>query len=596
MSHLRNLDWLLVILLTLLLSLLGVLQYRWLNQLSRWEQDRLQAVLQAGADQLAVEFDEELAPVYRTFQLLFNPEAPDGLASQFTTAWSLIDDKTSYSLDQLIETIYWVPATTAGDPEWQRFLPAESQLVAQAETDISTEIRQLVAGQALDLPFPPDRLLIQSVGEALVLPIPQRQRAGDQTADGSESDLAWVLVVLNRHHLSETIFPALVRKYFGENRALDLESAVQNDRQPPDVLFRSDPGLDRAHFAEFDVAADLCRLRDNLLMIVSVPPAASPPESTNNEEPENGMQIADGPRTADRFTSIPDTGSRWRLLIRHPAGSLAAAVAIARQRNLIIGFGILIILGASLTMLLITTRRARNLARLQMEFVSGVSHDLRTPLAVIASASDNLADNIVKDQQHTREYGRLLQHEVRQLSGMVERIIQFSRFQTGHLRLDLVPVELASVVTSAISTFRPVFEEQNIMLVQDIEPDLPRIRADAQALGSALRNLISNAIKYGGPAKWLRVSVERVQADRVEAVLISVQDRGPGITASEQAKIFKPFYRTRAARATQVKGSGLGLSLGFEIAAAHGGRLSVQSEPGKGSRFDLKLPIRDGDG
>ena len=116
---------------------------------------------------------------------------------------------------------------------------------------------------------------------------------------------------------------------------------------------------------------------------------------------------------------------------------------------------------------------------------------------------------------------------------------------------------------------------------------------DVAALRSALRNLISNGVKYGGPARWLRVSVTRPEAGTVTiptAVMFSVEDRGPGIGAEDRKHIFEPFYRGREAVSQQIQGSGLGLNLVLRIAEAHGGRVSVTSEPGKGSTFTMSLP------
>lgn len=304
-------------------------------------------------------------------------------------------------------------------------------------------------------------------------------------------------------------------------------------------------------------------------------------------EPQPAVQPSAGP---DALTQPAET--RWRLLIRHPAGSLATAVSKARWRNVVVGFGILAVLGASLIMLFVSTRRARNLARLQMEFVSGVSHELRTPLAVITSAGENLADAIVENPKETREYGSLIRREARHLTNMLERVIQFSRFQSGHLHLNLVPTRVAPIVASAIESFRLEIIENGITVEQEIEDDLPPVLADAEALRSALRNLISNAIKYGGQGRWLRVAAKPADSGRQEIIRISVADRGSGIPAREQSKIFQPFYRTRAAQEAQVKGSGLGLSLAAEIVSAHGGRLYVQSKSGEGSCFNLELPIR----
>jgi signal transduction histidine kinase len=127
-----------------------------------------------------------------------------------------------------------------------------------------------------------------------------------------------------------------------------------------------------------------------------------------------------------------------------------------------------------------------------------------------------------------------------------------------------------------------------------IADNLPNVVGDVSALKSALQNLISNAVKYGGPARWLRVSATRAGlepgAGNREPVRFTVEDRGMGINADEQKSIFEPFYRGRDAVSQQIQGSGLGLNLVMRIAEAHGGRVSVASEPGKGSIFTLALP------
>ena len=134
-----------------------------------------------------------------------------------------------------------------------------------------------------------------------------------------------------------------------------------------------------------------------------------------------------GVRDRSVMTTVTGTarsaGARWRLLVKHPAGSLEAAVDAARRRNVLISSGILGLLAASMVMLVVSTRRAQQLARQQMEFVAAVSHELRTPLAVVRSAADNLADGVVHDEEQVRQYGALVRSEGRRLTEMVEQIL-----------------------------------------------------------------------------------------------------------------------------------------------------------------------------
>jgi signal transduction histidine kinase len=149
-----------------------------------------------------------------------------------------------------------------------------------------------------------------------------------------------------------------------------------------------------------------------------------------------------------------------------------------------------------------------------------------------------------------------------------------------------------------------------VTLELSLPDELPPVQGDAAALRSAVQNLLSNAVKYGGDARWVRISVEAlpgpktrshatVLSDRRPAsgphVAIMVIDRGLGVSAEERSHIFEPFYRGREAVSRQIQGSGLGLNLVARIAAAHGGRVEVASEPGKGSTFTLVLPAVPGE-
>ena len=131
--------------------------------------------------------------------------------------------------------------------------------------------------------------------------------------------------------------------------------------------------------------------------------------------------MLDQEESSGAVVSTNDMDGRWQLLIKHRAGSLEAAVTEARRRNLVISFGILLLLAASVGTIIISTGRAQKLARQQVEFVAGVSHELRTPLAVICSAGENLADGVVEAPAQVSQYGALIRNEGRRLTKMVEQ-------------------------------------------------------------------------------------------------------------------------------------------------------------------------------
>jgi signal transduction histidine kinase len=279
---------------------------------------------------------------------------------------------------------------------------------------------------------------------------------------------------------------------------------------------------------------------------------------------------------------------RWQLVVKHRSGSVEDAVAAGRRRNLAISFGILLVLAMSVTMLIIWTGRAQRLASLQVEFVAGVSHELRTPLAVISSAAENLAAGVVDGKEHVRQYGALIGTEVRRLSGMVQQILLFASGEAGHAPYEIRPVHIAEIVDRALTD--GMIGEAGFTVEKHIQPGLPPALADAGALTQCLQNLISNALKYGKDGRWLGIGGHVVETDRGPEVKITIEDKGMGIDREDLPHIFEPFYRGRSARAAQIRGSGLGLSLAKRIAVAMGGRLSVMSAPGRGSTFAVHMP------
>jgi signal transduction histidine kinase len=228
-----------------------------------------------------------------------------------------------------------------------------------------------------------------------------------------------------------------------------------------------------------------------------------------------------------------------------------------------------------------------------MEFVAGVSHELRTPLAVIRSAGENLADSVIDEPGRTKTYGEVINKEGRRLSDMVERVLLFSRIQAGQQSYKLEPVQLERLVDDALDASRSLIESNDIEVERDLPGDLPPTMADAGAITSAIQNLISNAIKYSPAGTSIRIEARAGRGKAGPEIQIAVRDEGEGIAASDLRHIFDPFYRGSGVRDAQVEGSGLGLNLVRQVIEAHGGRVSVDSAPGKGSTFVLYLPIVD---
>ena len=244
---------------------------------------------------------------------------------------------------------------------------------------------------------------------------------------------------------------------------------------------------------------------------------------------------------------------------------------------------------ASAVMLLLSTRRARSLAQAQMEFVAGVTHELRTPLAVIGATSQNLAEGVAASGDQVRRYGRTIHDQGWRLTQMIEQILRFAGISSGRFEIHPQPVQVPILIDEAIADSQPELTAAGCVPTLDIETGLAEVNADAPAMVHCLKNLMNNAAKHGcGAPLTVRASQEEGR------VRISVEDGGPGIDPVDLPHIFKPFYRGRRAISEQIEGSGLGLSLVKKIVEAHGGTIEVSSKGGRGAQFTLKLPIAKG--
>jgi signal transduction histidine kinase len=305
------------------------------------------------------------------------------------------------------------------------------------------------------------------------------------------------------------------------------------------------------------------------------------------EAPEGGLRMRSFERQGFEFIDNDEAGGRWLLNVRHADGSLETFVAGARYRNLAVSFGILLLLAASVAFVFLSARRAQTLAQRQMDFVSAVSHEFRTPLAVIYSAGENLSDGVVETGGQTARYGNLIKREGKKLTGMVEQILEFAGARSGRKKYDLRETDVSAVIENALDECQSLIAESGFTVEKEIAPNLPKISADSNALSHAVQNLIANAVKYGNGHRWMKVSAQRSGGRLVK---IAVEDRGIGISAKDAANIFTPFYRAKSVVDAQIHGNGLGLSLVKQTVEAHGGKVSVESQPEKGSRFTIELP------
>jgi signal transduction histidine kinase/tetratricopeptide (TPR) repeat protein len=260
-----------------------------------------------------------------------------------------------------------------------------------------------------------------------------------------------------------------------------------------------------------------------------------------------------------------------------------------RAPLLSIGFAFLVIGIISLGIFIIyrDVRREEELSKMKSEFISNVSHELKTPIAAIRMLADNLRESRIESEARRMEYYQLISKEGARLSHLIENILDFSRIEERRKAFRLERHVLSQIVSDTVGQFKSLVEERAQTISIDVAEALPEVLVDPDAIALALFNLLDNAVKYSERDTPISVRVRRSD----NSLCIEVEDHGVGISKMEQEKIFEKFYRVHDNARKKIPGSGIGLTLVREIAQAHNGQAKVQSQLGVGSTFQILLPI-----
>lgn len=445
-------------------------------------------------------------------------------------------------------------------------------------------------GRMAEMPWAIDQTI-----PAIVSPLHRRSQLGGPV---NSADVTWLIIQLNPSALQKEIFPELAQKFFGNASGTDYYvtvRAVGNDAES--VLYSTGPVSGEDKNRPEDASLNLFgppfghgRPPDVGMEFFSGATHPRPGDHAQQSEEQHMTALERLPRF-DPF-HYAESQSIWKLSATHKSGSVEAAVGALRRRNLMASFGVLGVLAITMGMIVVASQRARRLARLQMDFVAGVSHELRTPLAVISSAAENIAHGVVEDKQQLVRYGNTIVKQSRQLTQLVEQVLLFAATQQPQNRLGQGRVNISEVVDAALEGTSSEVAAAGATVERRIESGLPPVHADFTALVRSLQNLITNAVKYGGENRWLRISAATEKRNgRVEEVKLTVEDKGIGIGKDEIQHIFEPFYRSPAVSESGIHGTGLGLPLARTIVEAMGGRITANSELGKGSAFSIHLPV-----
>jgi two-component system, OmpR family, sensor histidine kinase SenX3 len=601
----RVLTWAVPGLLTCVLIALAVLQYRWSRQVSEAASTRMQTSLQNSMMNFRLDLARELATMCLELQG-DNAKSVDARGlSQKVKEWQ----RTS-SLSGLILNVYEWKRSEGIDSPLLRLSTSQSRFEIMeewpAEFDVVRELlistsptaggqrsRALAAQNAKKLDSARDEFIMGAVDQSIPMLVVPATRHGESI---------WLLVELDRVVLRDRLFPQLSDRYFGDSRSSDYEVAVvASGAESPQILFSSGAGF--GEDAQMRIDATLNLFGPPTVRTGSTQPADSVQSAGQYSRPLQSALPAVATNMGFykiRFDPIQIVGNAggssgsnsrdWQIVAKHRSGSVAAAVARLRYRDLKISFGVLLVLASSVALILFNSQRARRLAMLQMDFVAGVSHELRTPVAAILSISENIVDGVVENEEQLLRYGGMIQNQARLLHHLVEQVLRFATLQRRTTSYTIRELKIPDVVDEVLENMATLIAASGFTVERNIEQDLPPVSADFGVLSQCLRNLITNAIKYGGQSKWIGIRATASKSGKPELIELAVEDHGIGIDHEDLKHIFEPFYRSPKVMESPVHGTGLGLALAKNFAEAMGGWLTVSSKPGKGSAFTIHLP------
>lgn len=594
--------WMVVLALALglLLVYLAKLQWDWLDAFESSERVRAEGRLSRNGFSMKVAIDNEFRTLGRCFSGLGGTTSQ--LASQVEARRQLWSRSSRWPA--LLQGVFLVSRDSDGKANLSRFVaetgafermdwPASFEALHSTVPEATTPSHPLVleVNTALPAVLVPAVLVPASLVASPLAPgVPN---AEPDAANPAGVQTAKLVLQLDLSYWRAVFFPELMAIFFPPPNFEGVRAAVVDGATQRLVYATSD----------IDSLEDFGR-SDFTLGLVDA--------GTDGEElPRVGLRPPKGREAMPNWKRPPTSDDHawfrnlwasayysgyWHLHLGIGGESFADRIQAARWRALRRAFGVLLLIGAVTALIFWLARTAQRTARQQVDFIAGVSHEFRTPLAVLSAAGDNLADSLVHNPEQLQEYGRVIQDESLRLREMVENVLHMARQSSPSGKPILRPIKATQLVEDTLARLSRLLEKEAFEVEVELPPERLHILGDAQALQSALVNLISNGLKYGRLARWLRISVTkgRISQGRDQGqdeVRITVEDRGSGIDKEELRHLFDPFFRGRRAREEQIEGSGLGLALVRDVAISHRGRVSVETTLGQGSRFTLHFPL-----
>ncbi len=550
-----------LIILLAALPLLAVLQYQWLGHVQRAERTRLEQAARRAALQFAADLAGEFSVVRSLFSI--------GHEEIDNEDWTGLTRRYQFWLDNtrfpgLVDGIY------LSDADGEQFREFG---ISDGFSQATMSLDEVLGGQSASYLLPAQRF-----GKTLLV------------------------LRVDKVYLRQEVVPFLAAEHFGSGSA-HRDFALQI-RDHEEVIYQSDNYPTEAK--PLHVVGRFDGFRD-----VTSPPITALRGRLSAAEGDNTASLSVSGIAAEDLPPGVDTPAvrEWittarpaeenlnaavgglSIRVTHVAGSLEAAVSQTQTRNLALSFGILAVLGAGLLVLFFLYRRAETLARREREFLASVTHELRTPIAALYSAGENLEAGVVVDHPSVRSYGSLIKKQGARLRGMIDRVLGYATLVAtpGRQRAPAAcePVNLNALVERIVDAHRHEADAKHIDLsVYGTTRALP---VDASAVEIIVNNLVGNSLRHARGATVVLVAI----GESVFGATISVEDDGPGIDQRELRSVFEPFYRGRRSVADQVPGTGVGLSLVKRVVEYHGGTVAYNPGEKGGARFVVTLPVGD---
>ena len=559
---------------------LAVLQYRWIDEVSDAQENRAKSHLREEIRLVSDAFDSEVTRAALAFEIPVGPTS--SMYSELEGTWAAWNRDARWP--RIVSGLSFLESANngwrlrqIGEPahfDVRSILPAEA-FGASPRSGLNT----------WDL----NQDLFVDGNPSLLRPLPALSEPL------GEPRMNWVLIRFNEKYLAGAVFPQLLEKYSTDEDRMEFQFEARARRSPTasgDIMF-----AELFHYRPDCLTKQAGALTEILpggytRSANGIPTNSSGPVLRSDVDQATPLSTLLQTVGQCQMPLDPSGHGLMQLVVRHLQGPTSAVFTRFRRRNEIVSGVVMATLLVALAVLIVSTERARKLARLQTVVAAGISHELRTPLASLRVAADDLKSGHVVCVEQARRYGEIIDAQSRRLGHVVDQALALTG-PTANNAPCLRAVSVPEILGAAVNALGPRLSAARIEVEKRMAPDVPRILADPELVLRCLTNLVENSIKYAGSEGWLLLSARAARHSGRSVVELSVEDHGPGIPDDEANAVFEAFYRGASARQTREPGSGLGLAIVKSAVEAQGGWIKLERAVPNGCKFRMFFPAED---